>query len=196
METKKVIFFASLFLVCSASCYSQKVISKPLPENPISYIFEVKIKDAPSFLEKGYYKYGGVNLFIHDIYYWGTWKTGRWPEIATKVLAGELNKYDVYMQVSVDSSNTYFNKKGKPFEYEMECVAHFTTIDSNNTKMEIKVLSSKVHLRNALLPSPPHFVNNPIYKNVKPTTIEEYKIIQCLGKALGISEQMPALKLQ
>lgn len=61
--------------------------------------------------------------------------------------------------------------------------------------MEIKVLNAKVHLRDQLLPSPPHFVNNPIYKEVEPTTIEEYKILQCVGKGLGVIAQMPPLKL-
>ena len=98
------------------------------------------------------------------------------------------------MEITVDSSDIYFNKKGKPLKYLMECVAHFTAIDSNTTKVEIKVLNAKVHIRNKLLPSPPHFINNPVYKNVMPTTIEEYKILQSFGLFLGVLDKMPQLK--
>jgi hypothetical protein len=61
------------------------------------------------------------------------------------------------------------------------------------TRVEIQVFTSQVHVRDRLLPSPPHFVNNPIYRKVPPTTIEEYTILQCFGKALGVFDQMPPL---
>jgi hypothetical protein len=196
MKVKNISLFLLFFFVCGTGCDAQKVISKPLPNNPTSYIFKIKIADARFVLEKSLNKYGSLNLHIHDIYYQSTSKPLRWwPETAKKALAGEENKADVYMQVSVDSSAIYFDKKAKPFGYEMECVAHFTKIDSNTTKMEIRVLTAKVHLRDRLLPSPPHFVNNPVYKTVIPTTIEEYKILQCLGRALGVFNQMPVLKI-
>ncbi len=75
----------------------------------------------------------------------------------------------------------------------MECIAHFTAIDSNTTKVEIEVLNAKIHVRNELLGTPPHFVNNPIYRAIKSTTIEEYKILQCFGKELEIIKEMPNL---
>ncbi len=77
----------------------------------------------------------------------------------------------------------------------MECIAHFIAIDNNTIKAEIEVLNAKVHVLDRLLPSLPHFANNPVYQEVKPTTIEEYKILQCFGKGLGVINQMPALQL-
>jgi len=196
MKIRSLNLCSLLILICYSNCSAQKVTSKPIPNNPTSYIFKIKIAEARIVLEKSLNKYGSVNLHVHDIYYQSTSKPLRlWPETAKKALAGDENRSDFYMQVSVDSSAIYVDRKGRPFGYEMECITHFTKIDSNTTKIEIRVLNAKVHLRDRLLPSPPHFVNNPVYKTVIPTTIEEYKILQCLGRALGVFNQMPVLKI-
>jgi len=155
----------------------------------------MKIDDARFTLEKGFFKYSDLKFEVSDVYYNGTWKRGSWPEAAREVLARDVNKYDVWMRVTVDSSDIYFNRKKKPFSYEMVCVAHFIPVDANTTKIEIKVLDSKINMGKKLLPGSPHFVRGAVYKPVKPTTIEEYKIIQCLGKELGVINQMPVLKI-
>jgi hypothetical protein len=195
MKPRYVIITLSFLFTSVMDSYSQKITSKSLPNNPTSYIFKIKVEEARFTLEKSYYEFGGLSLYIHDIYYRGKWKRSSWPDVARNALSGDANKNDVWMQVSVDSSDVYFNKKGKPLGYEMECLVHFTAIDSTHTKMEIKVLNAKVHVRDRLLPSPPHFENNPVYKTVKPTTIEEYKILQCMGKELGVFDRMPPLRL-
>lgn len=188
-----IIVFCSTF--CAANCTSQKIICKKIPTNATSYIFDIKIEDARFAVEKSCYGNIDCGLNTHDVYYQGTWKKSGWPQAAKTALEGETHKYDVWMELTVDSSSIYFNKKGKPLKYLLECLLHFTSVNSKTTKMEIQVLNSKVHIRDQLLPSPPHFVNNPVYKNVKPTTIEEYKILQCFGKGLGVFDQMPHLKL-
>jgi hypothetical protein len=187
-----------LFLFfCVTDCSSQKIISKGFHDNLTSYNFKIKVEDARFVLAKNLYKYSSLKFHVlDDIYYRSSFEKVRfWPTAARNALFIEANKNDVWMRVSVDSSDVYFNKENKPFEYEMECIVHFTAINETTTKMEIKVLTSKVHIRDQLLPSPPHFVNNPVYKNVKPTTIESYKIIQCMGKELGVIDQMPLLRL-
>jgi hypothetical protein len=190
----KIVFFS--FFICGLSCSSQKLISKDFPNNPISYTFKMKIENPGFFLEKYVRRFNTLKFFIHDIFYNGSSrKVNEWPDAVKNSLSGEANKNDIWMQLTVDSSDIYFNKKGKPFEYLMECVAHFTAIDSNTTRIEIIVLNAKIHLRNRLLPSPPHFVKNPVYKKVKPTTIEEYKILQSIGKWLEVIDLMPKLKL-
>lgn len=194
MKIKKVAIFLLFILVTSSSCGSQNVISKGLSNNPTSYIFKINIHDACVLLEKSCNRNSSFKFNIRDLYYHHTSKKSSWPQAAKTALAGEAHKYDAWMKITVDSSDIYFNKKGQPLEYLMECNAHFTSIDSNTTRMEIKVLNAKIRLRDQLLPSPPHFVNNPVYKAVKPTTIEEYKILQCFGKGLGVINQMPALK--
>jgi hypothetical protein len=45
----------TVMLLFFSSCFSQKLISKPLPNNPTSYIFKIKIEDAARILEKACY---------------------------------------------------------------------------------------------------------------------------------------------
>jgi hypothetical protein len=196
MKNKIFNLFLLWFLVCATGCRPKRILSKILPNNPTGYIFKIKAVDARFVLAKNLHKYSSLKFHVlEDIYRSSFEKVRLWPTAAKKALFVEANKDNVWMRVSVDSSDVYFNNKNKPLEYEMECLVHFTAINETTTKMEIKVLTSKVHLRDRLLPSPPHFVNNPVYKNVTPTTIEEYKILQCMGKELGVIDQMPPLRL-
>ena len=194
---KNINLLLLFFFCCVTDCRSQKIISKGFHHNLTSFIFKIKVKDARFVLAKNLYKYSSLKFHVlDDVYYRSCFEKVRlWPAAAQDALFTEANKNDVWMRVSVDSSDVYFNKKNKPLEYEMECLVHFTAINETTTKMEIKVLNSKVYIRDQLLPSPPHFANNPVYKNVKPTTIESYKILQCMGKELSVIDQMPLLRL-
>ena len=192
---KTIIIILLSLLIFNEECTAQRIISKEFPDNPTSYMFKIKIDDARFALERGIFKYSDLKFEIKDIYDNGTWKRTYWPEEVKDALSKEVNKYDVWMSIAVDSSDIYFKNKKRSFGYEMVCIAHFTPIDSNTIKIEIKVLDSKVNIGTKLLPSLPHFVRGPVYKSVKPTTIEEYKIIQCLGRELGVVKQMPILKI-
>lgn len=187
-----------VFIFTLISCSSQKILLKnPLPNNPTSYIFKTKLNEVTKLLQGGYIDsyYSGHKLKIIEMYHNDYDKFKKiWPNRVKTILSTEENKYDIWMKIGIDSSEIYINKD-KPLEYLMECLAHLSIIDSNTIKVEIIVLNAKVHLRDELLPRPPHFINNPIYKNVAPTTIEEYKILQCIGKGLGILNQMPPLKI-
>lgn len=128
IKINKVNIFLLFFLACCVSCSSQKIISKSLPNNPTSYIFKIKIEDVRVVLEKNCNRNSSSKFNVRDIYYHGTWKKSSWPEAAKTALAGDDKKYDVWMRVTMDSSDIYFNKKGKPLKYLMECTAHFTAI--------------------------------------------------------------------
>jgi hypothetical protein len=106
---------------------------------------------------------------------------------------GELT---AYMVVSVDSSTIYQRSDGKPLPYSAECRLHFIPIEKHKAEVSVEVLSAWVTLGKKRLPSIPHFVQNDKVQYVKPTTIEEYKLLLCFGKGLGIADQMPALKTQ
>jgi hypothetical protein len=188
----RLIIALSLFTCCS----SPRIVSRALPDNLTSYVFKVKIENANILFKKFYFTYhNNFGFYLDDIFFNGDSLNRIWSDIARATLKNEANKYDVCFELIEDSSLIYSNKKGKPFEYLMAGIAHFTFIDENTTKLEIQVLNAKVHIRDALLPSPPHFGHTPIYKQVKPTTIEEYKILQCFGMGLKVFNEMPVLKL-
>ncbi len=196
MNKLKNILLILLIYFFALSCNLPRIVSKELPRNPTSYIFKMKMDSVGSFFQKSYFKYhNGLKFDLEDIYYYPNWKGSSAPESATKALSMDAQRNDVWMILKVDSSLTYFSKKRKTLEYLMECRAHFSMVNDSMTKIEIQVLNAAVHIRDRLLPGPPHFVNNPVYKKVLPTTIEEYKILQCFGKGLGEFNEMPPINL-
>jgi hypothetical protein len=183
------------FLLILISCASRKVFTSPFQQNPTSYLFNVKADSARFLFVRNYWKYhGSLKFDLREMDYYGDDKQCLWQEDAQKALLGEENKNDIWMRLYTDSSTVYRNKYGKPLPYWMKCKARFEQVDDQQTRMEIIVSSAYVEAGESLLPSPPHFVNNPVFKEVKPTTVEEYKILLCFGKALGVAEQMPPLK--
>jgi hypothetical protein len=192
-KTKYLIF--AIMVSSITGCRSSKIVSRALPDNPTSYIFKVKIDQSNKLLKKWMHFYSTMKFGVNELYYVGDGYYDIWASRAKGSLRSENNIHDVWMTIEVDSSDIYFDKKGRPLEYTMECLAHFTPIDDSTAKLVILPLDAKVHIRDALLPSPPHFGNTSIYKKVKPTTIEEYRILQCFGKGLGVMNEMPELKL-
>lgn len=183
-----------IFILLIVGCTSRKVLTSSFPRNPTSYLFNVKADSARFLFAKNYWKYHGALKFdLREMDYHGDDKQRLWQEDAQKVLVGEENKNDMWMWLYADSSTVYRTKNGKSLPYWMKCKAHFEQVNDYQTKMEIVVYSASVEVGEQLLPSPPHFVNNPIFREVKPTTVEEYKILLCFGKGLGVAEQMPPL---
>lgn len=158
-------------------------------------MFNVKADTARFLFVKNYWKYhGSLQFDLEDMAYHGDNYQRLWQADAQNALVGDENKNDIWMWLHTDSSTVYSNKNGKPLPYWMKCKAHFEQVNDHQTKMEIVVYSASVEVGQHLLPSAPHFVNNPIFRDVKPTTVEEYKILLCFGKALDVAEQMPPLR--
>lgn len=192
---RPVRYFA--FILLLVGCASRKVFTSPAPQNPTSYLFNVKADSARFLFANNYWKYhGSLKFDLREMDYHGDNKHGLWQEGAQKALRGKENKNDIWMWLYTDSSSVYSNKEGKPLPYWMKCKAHLEQVGDQQTRMEIVVYSASVMVGESLLPGPPHFVNNPIFKDVKSTTVEEYKILLCFGKSLGVTEQMPPLKLR
>jgi len=86
-----------------------------------------------------------------------------------------------------------YSKNDIPLDYVASFHLHLSKIDSSQTKVNVITLKSKVILGLELLPNI-HGVRTFDYKNVEPTTIEEYEILLKIGKTLGQSG-MPELEL-
>ncbi|RYE56468.1 MAG: hypothetical protein EOP48_07950 [Sphingobacteriales bacterium] len=190
------LFYFFILILVLVSCSSRKVLSNSNSQNPTAYIFNINVDSARFVFANSYWKYHNELRFdLREINYHGDGKERLWTDRAQTALQGEAYKHDVWMQLSVDSSSVYKDEEGKPLSYLMECKAHFEPVGSHQTRMEIQVLSAKVAVGKKLLPSTPHFGNSDILKEVKPTTVEEYKLLLCLGKELGVAAQMPPLKI-
>jgi len=89
-------------------------------------------------------------------------------------------------------SDVYY-KKNMPLLYSASFHLHFEQIDADMTKIKVYVLEPKVAVGEEILAQiiiPSHAGYS--WKSVKPTTIEEYKILLRIGKVVG--EKMPPLR--
>jgi hypothetical protein len=180
--------FSVFFIIVGCACSIK--IAKPIPNNPINYIFDYKmqfVKEAimEQFLEKPGYRFMRLEYPERDVIL----SSG-----AKKVF--KLNKNDFYLDAlssSIGKSKIYFGRKGKPLDYYADFHLHLVAIDSTHTKVEISTIDPKVVIGEKLFPSLPHFGANPKYKSVAPSTIEEYEILLLIGKGLG-QRNMPKLK--
>ncbi len=196
MKTKYC--FLLLTIISVFGCASRKFYASTFPANPTAYVFPIRIDSVGKVFKKYYFKHhNDLNFGLEGISFQGDgYSKSHWEDLMKEYpsLPGEENKYDIWMRLTTDSSTVYYGKNSRKPEYTMECKAHCEAVDSNHTKMSIQVYSAKINVGTEWLPSPPHFVNNSIYREVKPTTVEAYKILLCFGRGLGIDKQMPALK--
>ena len=188
--------FVSLLLLFLVGCTTAKLTSKTFPSNPVSYTFNVNIDSARMLFRDYYFRYHnsmGFDLRFTDFQENGKSST---PDDSKGNVQRQNGELTAYMVVSVDSSTVYQRSDGKALPYSAECRLHFIPVEKHKVEVSVEVLSAWVALGKQLLPSIPHFVHNDKVRYVKPTTIEEYKLLLCFGKGLGIADQMPALKTQ
>ncbi|MFM7854985.1 MAG: hypothetical protein ACKO96_24435, partial [Flammeovirgaceae bacterium] len=116
--------------------------------------------------------------------------------LANNKLTEKPRQDDFYLTYSgsIGKSEIYFDKKNKPLDYYAEFVIHLIPTDSQNVRVKIITVNSKVAVGRKLLPSFPHFVRMIKTKDVEPSTIEEYEILLKIGEALGVSESMPKIE--
>jgi hypothetical protein len=188
--------FAFLFLLFLIGCTSAKITSRAFPFNPVAYTFDLDIDSARTLFRNSYFRYHnamGFDLQWKDFEESVKGSSSGERRVVQQRSNGELT---AYMILTVDSSIIYQRSDGKALPYWMECRMHFVPIEKHKVEIVIEVLSAWVILGKQLLPGAPHFVKNDKIRNVVPTTIEEYKLLLCFGKGLGIYEQMPVLKTE
>ena len=188
--------FSMLFVLVMQGCSSGRIVQKEISASyPVAYTFKCKPENFGNLFKSYYFKYhNDLNFYLTNITFNEEGVNRISAEQAKlKGLFDEKNKYDVWMMFFVDSSETFFSKTGKPMRYFMECKAHVIPINHDSIKVEIQVIEAKVQTGTSIIPSPPHFQNNPIFKEVSPPTFDQYKILFCFGKGICVADKMPGL---
>ncbi|RZJ39224.1 MAG: hypothetical protein EOO18_01345 [Chryseobacterium sp.] len=186
--------FILLFFLFLLGCTTAKITSKAVPSNPVAYTFNVNIDSARLLFRDAYFRYHNAMGF--DLEYKDFQENAN--SISSSDNKGKVQRKNgeltAYIVVTTDSSTVYRRTDGKAVPYSAECRLHFVPVEKDKVEVSVEVLSAWVILGKQRLPSIPHFVQNDKVQYVKPTTIEEYKLLLCFGKGLGIADQMPALK--
>jgi len=105
------------------------------------------------------------------------------------------NQLDLYLSPTDNPAVSYskvYKKFWKSLEYSAEFQLHFTSINKNETKIEVITHNPEVLYWGFDIFNTGHSYIN--FKKVKPTTIEEYEILLRIGNLAG-EKDMPSLKL-
>lgn len=176
MKIKFLIVFFTIFF----KVYSQNVDSS---NNLISYSLNIKKMDAKkfhSFLKSAYNKYhNSLNFDCYDFVFNNDGYIGGYSDIKSKFLNGKY-KDAIYFKVKVDSTALKNKRTSKTYQYHMACRLYQVFINDSITSIQLEVLESKILKKNSLIPTPPHFVKNPVYKKVNVLFEEAIKIIECI----------------
>ncbi len=198
----RAFLFSALLLVLCSSCSSgiHKIKSRPLIEkNPTSYEFPgrlpeirqtiieaLNIPNRSSVTEEFY------SSFSEESFYFRL-ETEDDTSFGKKIFQDAANANDLYLHSwgePISFSPVYFGG-GRPLKYRATFQLHLTAISDNRTKVSVIVHNPTV-INGSKCCGLHGYVSNDV--PVEPTTIEEYKILQFIGRLLDI-HNMPPLRL-
>jgi len=191
----KIIYVSLLFIswFCFISCCTNRPLQveiDPTEKNPVEYVFPFSkgvIEDAIVKSFTGGKRYGnnetiyiGKETYPSDSLLWDT-KNHNYQTDNTLFL------FSVRWP-----SKVYFRKDGYPYTYVPYRIQfHIDPIGEDLTKVWIEVVKPQVVIRHSLVPLPHAGL---VLKEVPATTVEEYEILQILGRTLGVKD-MPEIKI-
>jgi hypothetical protein len=176
---------------CSLSS-SHTIFIKALPtQNPRSWVFEASVEKVSA----------AVSEHKHHLLYDWSAETSRDVifDLSAKVLAEPGNKNDAYLYCPSGEytklSEVYFGGDRKACQYGADFHVHLTRLTATKTKVEVCALRPFVYLGEEETTASPFYMHRRgIFVKAKPTSIEEYMILQNIGRALAATN-MPALVL-
>lgn len=202
---KKIGFVAVFVFLVITLCNSYIGLrTKHLEEkNPTSYVFHVPltvlreriIKDFDTDRSTSINDLGSVQK-INRIWWNVNTANDFFPkEEYQKNFEKSENCFDICIFPGDNPAVSYskvYNKFWKPLEYSAEFQLHFTSINEQETKIEVITHNPEVlYFGFDIFGTGHSYVNT---KKVEPTTIEEYEILLRIGKLVG-EKDMPSLKL-
>lgn len=192
MKLFREIFVACLILGITTSISMGQNVHHLKVKNLTSYSFDYSSDAVRQAIEKAFGKIPGYRYMKLKVFNEDELKS----YLASNKLTAELHKDDFYLTYSgsIGKSEIYFDRNNKPLDYYAEFIIHLIPNDSQNVKVEIITINSKVAVGRKLFPSLPHLVRMIKTKDVEPSTIEEYEILLKIGEALGVSGSMPKME--
>lgn len=152
-------------------------------KNPTEFQFNAAINEVKTAIINNFSKWQfcGYGLFYKE-------------KFPAKIFSinGNENDFLLHTRSPNCSSKVYYRKNGIPYLYFAEFHIHLDSLNSNSTSVKIITSETEIQTGLSLLPTIPHFQRAWRYKEVPPTTVEEYEILLIIGKALGVNN-MPAL---
>jgi len=176
-----IIFFAGFcFFACCTEEKPLLVKINPIEMNPTSYLFAKSEEDV-------------INAIIEAV---GSHKSSKFNKY-NKYFLHENATTGVFELLRDDGniSKVYFRKNGEPYLFTPDKIQIFVnSLNENETEVNINVVKPKVRTQLTMFPTPRTFHRAWKFKPVLSTTVEEYEILQLIGKELGVTD-MPEIKI-
>jgi hypothetical protein len=197
---RKIFILATLALAFATSCGdSPDPIEKRQLEapNPTSYDFAVPLQelrtnlllkiDDFSYLMPFHESFSGSGYsFVEE--------TSEDASFGEHIFENPANVHDVFLHsygAPINSPSPVYFSRGEPLEYFVDFQIHFEALDKNNTR--VSIITHRPRVSNGTKCCSPHG-QVAIFQDVEPTTIEEYRLLQLIGRIAG-TQGMPPVRL-
>lgn len=162
--------------------------------NPTSYIFAAPLPELRARLLAELDDFARMQPFYESFsessFYFAK-ETSERPLFAPHVFADPANVHDIYLHThggAIESPTPVYFARGKPLRYFAQFQLHFEEIDKNNTRVSVITYGSRV--ANGAECCGPHG-KVAIFQDVEPTSIEEYRLLEWIGRITGTKEMPP-----
>ena len=198
---KKFTTVLLLFVGLTASCGESpgRIEKRPLAQmNPTSYVFERPLADLRKDALVAFEDFNQQRAFNNDVsvssLMIGADTTETDPYLGAELFADPANANDVFIDLNgfpiIPPIPVYYSR-GQPLEYFVDFHIHFEQVDAKNTRVTVNAIRPRVV--NGSECCSPHGVVA-IYQDVEPTSIEEYRLLEWIGRIAG-TKDMPAINL-
>jgi hypothetical protein len=153
-------------------------------KNPTQYTFHDNIIEVKNAMESNF-----NNLEFHSMLLRTKGKSDSFSE---EYFNTPANKNDAYLySFDLINSSIYF-KDSKPLLYSVSFHIHLDSIDYNHTSVTINTINPKVIVGTKFGLSDNLKIRTADFREVEPSTVEEYEILLKIGSAIRETE-MPKL---
>jgi hypothetical protein len=201
-----LIFLFFILIGCSGKSY---IVLEMKKKNPTEYVFDLPIEKlanlaATVIIESNpsitgqLYKFPQTGKYANDM----NLKILKSNSVAFDELSLEQkkridNKYDLYYDIYIGQSYNYRYNDTTGVNYIVSFWLHFEEQDEDKTKISIISVKPSIITSSSNLGAifNRHSGVDVDYTYVEPSTIEEYKILQLIGREIGVKDKMPELIL-
>ena len=183
-------FMAIVLTGCDTGKVAQVERGKLTSENPTSYVFDVPIDSVCRAIDSGIFFDSNLQVI---------WKADSSPfaeppftSLDFNSIAGDHDAFLWSEHEVIGKSPVYRDEDGRALDFLANFFIQITPVDDGRTRVEVFAVDTQVIAGTTSGLLDPHGTAN-IYRDVTPTTIEEYEILLAIGRLLGRSRGMPEI---
>lgn len=186
--TKKVKVSAWLVLIFLSGCSKVPDKKEMSILNPTAFVFQEPLDHVREAIKQGFESFQYRDMIL-------SYKGSKFEPLDTlSIFDQNGNENDFYLRPSSSFSigkSKLYEIDGAQLDYVATFHIHLTSVDNNQTQVNVYTIDPRVVIGKKFFPSGPHFVRQLEYLKVEPSSIEEYEILIRIGVYLGERNMPP-----